>query len=44
MLYTNCIINVTRWVMKKEKLLELIKYIKEKDLIDKYNDVYKEYD
>ena len=30
--------------MKKEKLLELIKYIKKKDLISKYNDVYKEYD
>jgi len=30
--------------MKKDKLLELIKYIKEKDLIEKYNDVYKEYD
>ena len=30
--------------MKKEKLLELIKYIKENDLIQKYDDVYKEYD
>lgn len=30
--------------MKKDKLLELIKYIKENDLIQKYNDVYKEYD
>lgn len=30
--------------MKKDKLLELIKYIKDKDLIRKYNDVYKEYD
>jgi len=30
--------------MKKEKLLELIKYIKKNDLIQKYNDVYKEYD
>lgn len=30
--------------MKKGKLLGLIKYIKEKDLIQKYNDVYKEYD
>lgn len=30
--------------MKKEKLLELIRYIKKNDLIEKYNDVYKEYD
>lgn len=30
--------------MKKEKLLELIKYIKENNIIEKYNDVYKEYD
>lgn len=30
--------------MKKEKLLELIKYIKKNDLIEKYNDIYKEYD
>lgn len=30
--------------MKKDKLLELLKYIKEKDLIKKYNDIYKEYD
>lgn len=30
--------------MKKDKLLELLKYIKEKDLIQKYNDIYKEYD
>ena len=30
--------------MKSSKLLELIKYIKENDLIEKYNDVYKEYD
>ena len=30
--------------MKTSKLLELIKYIKEKDLIRKYNEVYKKYD
>ena len=30
--------------MKKEKLLELIRYIKKNDLIEKYNDIYKEYD
>lgn len=30
--------------MKRDKLLELLKYIKEKDLIQKYNDIYKEYD
>lgn len=30
--------------MKKNKLLELLKYIKVNDLIQKYNDVYKKYD
>lgn len=30
--------------MKSEKLLELIRFLKEKDLIQKYNDIYKYYD